>query len=145
MARERADDSSHDASALVGVAAILPRDGRLLVIRRSAHVIAPGAWCFPGGAIESGETPQQAVVREMQEEVGLAVRPLRVAGYCQIEARPGRLQWWLVEPATPGCYDLHPNPSEVAEARWLTPEEIRDLPGLLGSNKAILSEPLGLW
>src|SRR3954468_10154010 len=51
--------------------------GRSLCIRRSATVPAPLKVCFPGGAIEPGESQESAVVREMQEELGVTIRPLR--------------------------------------------------------------------
>src|SRR5437899_2455576 len=60
-----------------GVVAVVNRGGRLLVIRRSQQVVAPGAICFPGGGIEAGESETDALVREVQEELGVAVMPLK--------------------------------------------------------------------
>jgi 8-oxo-dGTP diphosphatase len=66
---------------IVLVAAI--RDGRVLVARRRADAEhLPGAWEFPGGKIEDGETPEQAARRELAEETGLtasALEPLTTA------------------------------------------------------------------
>jgi ADP-ribose pyrophosphatase YjhB (NUDIX family) len=53
--------------------------GRLLLVRRG-HPPNAGTWSLPGGRVEAGETLEQAVVREVREETGLAVRPARVAG-----------------------------------------------------------------
>jgi ADP-ribose pyrophosphatase YjhB (NUDIX family) len=53
--------------------------GRLLLIRRG-HPPNAGTWSLPGGRVEPGETLEQAVVREVLEETGLAVRPGPVAG-----------------------------------------------------------------
>ncbi len=51
------------------------RGGRVLLERRSADArIAPGAWDTPGGHIEAGETPAEALARELEEELG--IRPL---------------------------------------------------------------------
>ncbi|MEM9557789.1 MAG: (deoxy)nucleoside triphosphate pyrophosphohydrolase [Acidobacteriota bacterium] len=47
--------------------------GRVLAARRAPHVSSPGAWEFPGGKIEAGESPGQALVREIDEELGLAI------------------------------------------------------------------------
>ncbi|MEM0927213.1 MAG: NUDIX domain-containing protein, partial [Planctomycetota bacterium] len=58
-----------------GVVGVIFRNSRLLVIRRALRVTAPGKLCLPGGAIEQGETEEQALVREMQEELGIDVIP----------------------------------------------------------------------
>ncbi len=50
--------------------------GRLLFVRKSED----GAWGLPAGAIEPGETPKEAVIREIYEETGLRVRSGRIAG-----------------------------------------------------------------
>jgi 8-oxo-dGTP diphosphatase len=55
-------------------AVIHDASGRLLLIRRG-HDPHRGLWSLPGGRIEAGESPEQAVVREVREETGLEVRP----------------------------------------------------------------------
>ena len=47
------------------IVACYRNDGRWLLIRRSAHVQAPGRVCFPGGWVEANESQEEAVVREM--------------------------------------------------------------------------------
>lgn len=107
-------------------------DRSLLVIQRSQLVAAPGAYCFPGGAIEPGESEQQALVRELDEELALAVRPLRRLWRSRT-AWNVELAWWAAELASP---DLRPRPApaEVAWADWLDVDQIRRLPELLTSN-----------
>ncbi|GAT74550.1 NUDIX hydrolase [Microbacterium sp. HM58-2] len=51
------------------VGAVVVRDGTVLSAQRSETMSLAGLWEFPGGKIESGETPQQALAREMQEEL----------------------------------------------------------------------------
>ena len=51
-------------------------NGDFLVIERAASVRAPGRFCFPGGAIETGESEEEAVVREMSEELCLNAKPV---------------------------------------------------------------------
>jgi 8-oxo-dGTP pyrophosphatase MutT (NUDIX family) len=120
-----------------GVVVVVRRQGKLLMIRRAEHVIAPGAWCFVGGAIEPNETQPDAVAREFCEEVGAVVRPLRKIWE---STRPDGLlvlHWWLAEMDADAA--LRPNPAEVAEVRWLTTAEIDTLPGLLESNRQFLA------
>jgi len=57
--------------------------GRLLLIRRG-HDPHRGLWSLPGGRIEAGESPEQAVVREVHEETGLEVVPGRLVGHVTI-------------------------------------------------------------
>jgi 8-oxo-dGTP diphosphatase len=53
------------------VAAILEREGRILICRRTPQQSHPLKWEFPGGKIEAGETPQAALTRELHEELGI--------------------------------------------------------------------------
>src|SRR5436305_9437449 len=53
------------------VAAILERDGRILICRRTPHQSHPLKWEFPGGKVEPGETPEAALARELEEELGI--------------------------------------------------------------------------
>ncbi len=53
------------------VAAIAVRDGKILLARRRPEESNAGLWEFPGGAVQEGETPQQALVRELREELGV--------------------------------------------------------------------------
>ncbi len=118
-----------------GAVAVICRDRQLLVIRRSQEVEAPGTFCFPGGAIEVGETPEEAVRRELLEELGVAVRPLHQL-WESVTSWGVELSWWLS--ALDADTQLHPNPAEVADVLWLTPEQIRRLPELLISNHRFL-------
>lgn len=114
---------------------VVQRDGRFLMIRRAAHILAGGAWCFVGGAIDPGEEQAAAVVREFFEEVRGVVRPVRkVWEYLRPDGRL-RLHWWLAE-LEPG--ELAPNPHEVAELRWCTEAEIAGLEYVLESNLEFL-------
>jgi len=59
---------------LVGAVALVDADGRVLLARRPEGKSMAGLWEFPGGKLQDGETPEQAVVREMQEELGIDTR-----------------------------------------------------------------------
>jgi 8-oxo-dGTP diphosphatase len=53
------------------VAAVIERDGKLLVCQRTKHQTMPLKWEFPGGKIEEGEQPRDALRRELEEELGI--------------------------------------------------------------------------
>ena len=53
------------------VAAILQKDGRILVGQRTPEQSHPLKWEFPGGKVEPGESPEQALARELEEELGI--------------------------------------------------------------------------
>ncbi|NJL30960.1 MAG: NUDIX hydrolase [Phycisphaerales bacterium] len=72
-------ERQHHADGLVHgvIVAVSRADGRWLLIRRSAHVAAPLAICFPGGGIELGEDHALAAAREFREELAGEVEPVR--------------------------------------------------------------------
>jgi 8-oxo-dGTP pyrophosphatase MutT (NUDIX family) len=114
-----------------GVVAVIVRDERLLVIRRSIHVRAPGMHCFPGGAIDPGEDEATAIVREMREELNVDIAPARKL-WQAVTSWGVDLAWWRVHLAE-GAELLH-NPAEVEAFYWMTAAEIRALPTVLESN-----------
>jgi 8-oxo-dGTP pyrophosphatase MutT (NUDIX family) len=115
--------------------AILMRDARLLVIRRSQQVVAPLAYCFPGGGIEGQESESEALVREIQEELGVAIVPRRRV-WSSVTPWGVHLAWWQAD-FLADC-ELCPNPAEVESIHWHTQAEMAALPGLLESNRLFL-------
>lgn len=63
---------------IVVSAGILERDGRLLLAQRKINGRLPLKWEFPGGKLERGETPEQALERELMEELGVQTRTGRI-------------------------------------------------------------------
>lgn len=60
---------------------LILQDAHILLCRISQHLLLDaGYWTLPGGGIDFGEDPAEAMVREVSEETGLTVRPLNVAG-----------------------------------------------------------------
>ncbi|MEU3708969.1 (deoxy)nucleoside triphosphate pyrophosphohydrolase [Streptomyces catenulae] len=98
--------------------AVLDR-GRLLAARRSAPPALAGRWELPGGKVEDGESPEQALVRELREELGVEVEPLEpIAGEWGL--RPGFvLRVWVAR-----LVSGEPRPlQDHDELRWLEPDE----------------------
>ena len=58
---------------LVAAAALVDADGRVLICQRPAGKALAGLWEFPGGKVEAGETPEACLIRELDEELGIAV------------------------------------------------------------------------
>ncbi|TGA92149.1 (deoxy)nucleoside triphosphate pyrophosphohydrolase [Streptomyces sp. MZ04] len=102
------------------VGAALYDDGRLLAARRSAPPELAGRWELPGGKVEPGEHPEEALVRELREELGVDAEPVaRVAG--QWPLKPGYVLWVWTAKLLSG----DPEPLEDHdELRWLAPDEI---------------------
>ncbi len=69
-------------SVLVAAVALIDADGRVLLAQRPAGKSMAGLWEFPGGKVETGETPEQALIRELVEELGIDVRESCLAPLC---------------------------------------------------------------
>jgi len=81
---------------VVGVGGVVVRDGRALLVRRGKEPLY-GRWVVPGGTVELGETLEEAVVREMEEETGLRVEPVEVLTvFDRIDRDGGRVTYHYV-------------------------------------------------
>ena len=69
--------STHAATPIAVVCALIERDGQVLMAQRPAHKHLGGKWEFPGGKVEPGETPEAALHRELDEELGCQVEIVR--------------------------------------------------------------------
>ncbi|MCA9626006.1 MAG: NUDIX domain-containing protein, partial [Myxococcales bacterium] len=74
------------------VGAAIVEAGRCLVARRSATMSSPHAWEFPGGKVEAGESPTEALVRELDEELGVTVKVDQLLGVGEAEAGRRRVR-----------------------------------------------------
>ena len=112
-----------DGSPLHVVAAVMIHDGKILACRRGSHKDAAGFWEFPGGKVEPGESAQQALRREIAEELSLEVEPwlLFDKSLTQVNANFSiELECWLI------ILDHAPNlrSSDHDAFMWLSPEEL---------------------
>lgn len=109
-------DSQH-----IVVAAIIGSDGRLLIARRPDHLHQGGLWELPGGKVEEGEVPTAALLRELQEEVG--IEPTRYRPFIQLPFsytdRTLVLEVWLVEQ-----FLGHPTGREGQQLAWVEPQHL---------------------
>ena len=125
------------------VAAIIRRNGRILATQRGYGEFKDG-WEFPGGKTERGETPQQALVREIKEELKSEIRVGEKL--CTIEYDYPKFH------LTMHCFwcdllDGEPVLLEHEAARWLTTDELNSvdwLPADVQVVEAILAESVGI-
>lgn len=59
---------------LVAACALIDPDGRVLIAQRPPGKTMAGLWEFPGGKVESGERPEETVIRELREELGITIK-----------------------------------------------------------------------
>ncbi|WP_371479726.1 NUDIX domain-containing protein [Kitasatospora sp. NBC_00315] len=105
------------------VGGALIHQGRVLAARRSAPPEVAGRWEFPGGKAEPGESEEQALERELLEELGVRARALeQLPGSWTVRAGL-ELRFWAAE-----LLSGEPQPLEDhSELRWLGPGELADV------------------
>ncbi len=65
-------DENAGAPVIDAVGAVIIKNGKILLIKRASYKKSyPGCWCAIGGSVEEGETPQEAIIREVKEETNL--------------------------------------------------------------------------
>jgi len=100
--------------------------GRLLLIKRG-HEPGKGLWSIPGGRVEPGETDEQAVIREVREETGLAVRAGRLIGAVRRPA-PGGAVLDIRDYAATVTGGTLTAGDDADDARWAGKAELAGLP-----------------
>lgn len=112
---------------LVSAVALIDIDGRVLLAQRPEGKSLAGLWEFPGGKIETGETPEAALIRELQEELGIdtwasCLAPLTFASHSYDD-------FHLMMPLF-ACrkWQGTPSPREGQVLKWVKPNDMRDYP-----------------
>ena len=138
MGTEPADDAAPNAVAAV----IRRRDGRYLLIRRAEGIPAAGYWTPITGRPESGEPFRETVVREVHEEVGLAVTCGDEIFRSTTQDGHWRLVWFeahLIDESS-AKRPLQLLAAEVAEARWVRLHEIQTIQPMFPITRRFLLE-----
>ena len=104
------------------VGAAIVRERRVLAARRTQPSVEAGRWEFPGGKVEAEESPEQALVREIAEELGVAVV---VTGWLA-ETTPIGTSYVLAI-ALAELVTGDPAPSEHDEIRWLSADQLGEV------------------
>jgi 8-oxo-dGTP diphosphatase len=78
-------DATPSKRLLRVVAAVIESDGRYLITQRRAVAVLPLLWEFPGGRVETGETDQAALLREVQHRIGVTVRVGKLISFVRHE------------------------------------------------------------
>jgi ADP-ribose pyrophosphatase YjhB (NUDIX family) len=114
----------------LAVSAAIIRDGRVLIARR-ARGPALGVFTLPGGVVEAGETLTEALVREVQEETGMSVEPIALAGHREVVVRDGgglvSRHFVILCFATRWISGELVLNEELDQAHWLLPAELSGL------------------
>lgn len=112
---------------LVAACALIDTDGRILIAQRPEGRSMAGLWEFPGGKVEADETPEQTLIRELEEELGITVKeaclaPLTFASHAYPD-------FHLLMPLYV-CrrWDGLVRPREGQTLAWVRPNKLRDYP-----------------
>ncbi|MGE5506076.1 MAG: bifunctional GNAT family N-acetyltransferase/(deoxy)nucleoside triphosphate pyrophosphohydrolase [Actinomycetota bacterium] len=112
---------------LVAAAALVDTDGRVLMASRPPGKMMAGLWEFPGGKVHAGETPEQALVRELAEELGIdtgasCLAPLAFASH-DYDTFHLLMPLYVVR-----VWDGNPTPREGQQLRWVRASRLHELP-----------------
>lgn len=102
-------------------AAIIFQDDKVLIARRAPDQKLAGYWEFAGGKKEAGETIEDCLVRELREELGVHVLPMRIVGTSDYSYEHGQIRLIGIE-ARILSGDLHPTVHD--KLQWVAPEDL---------------------
>lgn len=109
---------------LVTCAVICNPQHQILAVQRSGRMRMPLKWEFPGGKVEAGETEEEALIREIQEELGLTIqlgKRMQPVNHDYGDLAICLVPYWARIAAE------EPRLVEHAAYRWMLPERLRDL------------------
>jgi ADP-ribose pyrophosphatase YjhB (NUDIX family) len=129
----------HFQDPKVAVVAVIPWQDRVLLIkRRFGH--AKGRWALPGGFMDAGEMPRDALIREVREEVGLAVSPGDLLDILPMDdpgaGRIGIVLAYTALSILPPAENLAAG-DDAIEARWSDPEALPEALAFRGTRRLL--------
>ena len=111
----------------LAVSAAIFRDGKVLLVRR-ARSPAKGFYSLPGGRVEFGESLHQALTREVDEETGLAIEIVGLAGWREVLPSTGGAGHYLIMSFAARWVAREPVLNEeLDDFRWLAPDTLGSL------------------
>jgi 8-oxo-dGTP diphosphatase len=112
---------------LVVAAALVDPDGRVLIAQRPEGKSMAGLWEFPGGKIEAGEPPEDALIRELAEELDIAVKEACLAPFTFASHSYG--DFHLLMPLFV-CrrWEGEPKPRHHTALKWVRPKDLTQYP-----------------
>ncbi len=110
----------------VVAAALIAESGRILLQQRAPDRSMAGLWEFPGGKVEEGETPEAALARELEEELGIAVDAAALVPACFASAFVGERHMTLLLFLC-RAWEGEPLPLDASALKWATIAEMRQL------------------
>ncbi len=118
----------------VSVGLVFDQAGQVLIGCRTDNSVHHGKWEFPGGKLKQGETHQEALSRELREEIGIEVVESRhcISFPYDYPDKRVMLNFYVIEK-----YNGEPQPCEQQPLQWVTPEDLRGYE-LLDANSAIV-------
>lgn len=119
---------------------LLRPEGTVLIAQRTANkTIMPGYWEFPGGKLEAGETPETAMIREAQEELGITPVTYSPLTFLHEARETGSPDAYCVTVYVYLCtgWDGEPTAREGQPLAWVMPEKLHDYP-LLPANRSLV-------
>lgn len=112
---------------LVAAVVLIDRDGRVLIAQRPPGKPMAGLWEFPGGKIHAGETPEQALIRELSEELGIETEEACLGPFTF--ASHGYDSFHLLMPLyLCRVWQGTPVPREGQVLKWVRPDRLGDYP-----------------
>src|SRR5258705_12498908 len=108
---------------LVVAVALVDPDGRVLIAQRPEGKSMAGLWEFPGGKIETGERPEDALIRELREELGIAVKEACLAPFTFASHTYGAFHL-LMPLYVCRRWDGNPTPKHHAAIKWVRPRDL---------------------